>query len=149
MKKSMVIILVIVVAVAAGGAYVLAKNSKKTDANTPAQTTNTPSTTPAPTSSQSSSQSTPAAQNTITYSSSGFSPATLTVKSGTTVMIKNDSSSLLQFDSNPHPAHTDDTELNVGSISPGQSKTVTVTKTGSHDYHNHLNPSDTGTLVVQ
>ena len=87
--------------------------------------------------------------NTITYSGSGFSPATLSVKAGTTVTIKNTSSGDLQFDSDPHPDHTDDPELNVGLITSGQSKTVTVTTTGSHGYHNHLSATDKGTLVVQ
>ena len=88
--------------------------------------------------------------STITFSDSGFSPSTITVKSGSTVTVKNSSASTsLDFDSDPHPVHTDNPELNIGSIAPGSSKSFTVTKTGSWGYHNHLNPSQRGTLVVQ
>ncbi len=117
--------------------------------------TTTPTTqTPVPTPSTATTPATPpaAAQteaSIIIYSDSGFSPSPLTVKTGTMVTIKNTSSRTLQFDSDPHPVHTDDPELNVGVVASGQTKTFTVTTTGSHGYHNHLNASDTGTLVVQ
>src|SRR5215469_9005520 len=66
----------------------------------------------------------------ITYDSSGFSPALTTVKSGDKVTFKNNSNEGIQVDSNPHPIHTDDTDLNVGAIAPGASATVTVNKKG-------------------
>jgi plastocyanin len=90
-----------------------------------------------------------AAAATITYSDSGFSPSKTTVKSGDTVAIKNTSSSDMQFDSDPHPVHTDDEELNAGAVAPGQTVTFTVTTEGTFGFHNHLNPGDTGTIVVQ
>jgi plastocyanin len=90
-----------------------------------------------------------AAAATITYSDSGFSPSKTTVKSGDTVAIKNTSSSDMQFDSDPHPVHTDDEELNAGAVAPGQTVTFTVTTKGTFGFHNHLNPGDTGTIVVQ
>lgn len=85
---------------------------------------------------------------TITYSTSGFSPTSIVVKSGDTVAIKNASSQALQMDSNPHPTHTDDTDLNVGSVPVGQTITFTVTKKGTFGYHNHFNPSDTGSITI-
>lgn len=86
---------------------------------------------------------------TITYSSSGFSPSELTVNSGDVIEVKNEGSSALQFQSNPHPAHTDDKDLNTGSVSPGKSKKFTVTKTGTFGAHNHLKDSETITITVQ
>jgi plastocyanin len=86
---------------------------------------------------------------TITYSDSGFSPSKTTVKAGDTVAIKNTSSSELQFDSDPHPVHTDDEELNVGTVAPGETAKFTVTTKGTFGFHNHLNPGDTGTIVIQ
>lgn len=141
-----VVIIVVIIAILGGGAAVLSKGSNK-DSNTPAQTS-------AAVSTPTSSSTTPAAsdqttENTITYTDNGFTPATLTVKAGTKITVKNASSQPLQFDSDPHPEHTDDPEINIGSIDPGQSQTITVTKTGSHGYHNHLNADDTGTLVVE
>ena len=88
------------------------------------------------------------AGTTITYNGSSFSPATLTVKSGSNVTIKNDSDEPLQVQSDPHPVHTDNPELNVGVVSPGQSKTFTVTAKGTWGYHNHLDSAEAGTIVV-
>ncbi len=86
---------------------------------------------------------------TITYNDSGFTPATTTVKSGDAVKFTNASSSEIQVDSNPHPVHTDDTDLNVGAIEPGQSKTVTLTKKGSFGFHNHLDASNMANITIQ
>ncbi|HYH36222.1 MAG TPA: cupredoxin domain-containing protein, partial [Candidatus Saccharimonadales bacterium] len=86
---------------------------------------------------------------TITYTDDGFSPAKITVKTGTTVTIRNESSNALQFDSDPHPAHTDNEELNINNVPTGGSETFTVKRTGTFGYHNHLNASDTGTIVVE
>lgn len=150
MNKSIVVILIVAVLAVAGGAFVLTKkpaNTQKTDTTASQSAPATQS--PSPQATTSTTQNQPAESATITYNSNGFSPASLTVKAGTTVTIKNDSSSLLQFDSNPHPQHTDDPDLNVGSVSPGQSKTFTVTQTGTHGYHNHLKSGDTGTIIVE
>jgi plastocyanin len=86
---------------------------------------------------------------TITYGKNGFSPATTTVKSGDSVTFANNSSEDIQVDSDPHPVHTDDTDLNVGMISPGQSQTVVLTKKGTFGFHNHLDPSDTASITIQ
>lgn len=150
MNKSLIAILIVLLAaIGVGGAVVLNKNSdNKTTPSSSNTSTNddaSANTTPADTTTDQETQN----SSTITYSDDGFSPVTLTVKSGTKITIVNDSSRILQFDSDPHPAHTDNPELNVGTISPGQSKTISVTKTGNHGYHNHLKDEDQGTLVVE
>ena len=86
---------------------------------------------------------------TIRFASNGFSPATLTVAVGTAVTFTNDSSDAINIESNPHPTHTDHPFLNLGEIAPGQSKTVTITTAGTLGYHDHPNPSITGTIVAQ
>ena len=91
----------------------------------------------------------PVSGNLITYTDSGFSPAQVSVKAGDAVTFKNDSKASVQVNSAPHPAHTQFPELNVGSIAAGESKTVTFTTAGTKKYHNHLNPSQTGTIVVE
>ncbi len=85
----------------------------------------------------------------ITYTDNGFTPSSSTVSSGTTITIKNDSSSDLQFSSDDHPTHTKNQELNETTIGAGQTQTVTVTTKGTFGYHNHLNSSDSGTITVQ
>jgi len=87
--------------------------------------------------------------NTIVYSDSGFSPASLTVKSGTPVTITNKSSRTLKFSSDPHPMHTDNPELNEDSLAAGQSQTLTPTTTGKHGIHDHNDATKTMTLIVQ
>src|SRR3989344_7400933 len=91
----------------------------------------------------------PVSGNLITYTDSGFSPAQVSVKAGDTVTFKNDSKASVQVNSAPHPAHTQFPELNIGSITAGESKSVKLTTVGTKKYHNHLNPSQTGTIVVE
>lgn len=91
----------------------------------------------------------PVSGNLITYTDSGFSPAQVSVKVGDTVTIKNDSATNIQVNSASHPAHTQFPELNIGIIAAGESKSVTFTTAGTKKYHNHLNPSHDGTIVVE
>lgn len=90
-----------------------------------------------------------AGQSVITYTDEGFNPATLTVAAGTTVTITNESSEELDLSSDKHPVHTDNPELNQNTLTPGDSETFKVTKTGTWGYHNHLNPDKKGKIVVQ
>lgn len=89
---------------------------------------------------------------TVTYTNSGFEPASVTVSAGSTVTWKNSSSGSLQVGSDDHPTHKLNQEITSGAftlnLAPGESKTVTVTKTGSWGYHDHLKPTVTGTIVV-
>lgn len=92
---------------------------------------------------------TPAAAATVTFNGTSFTPATVTIKSGQSVAFRNSSTREIQVDSNPHPFHTDNAELNIGSIPPGEVVTATLTKVGTWRYHNHLNSDQGGTVVVQ
>jgi plastocyanin len=145
-------IAVIILAVLGAGAYVLMSGKDdSSDKSNSSQTssTNSDSSSDASNSSSNGSSDTTQAAATITYSDSGFSPATTTVKAGDTVAIKNSSSSEMQFNSDPHPAHTDDPDLNVGVVASGQTKTFTVTQTGTFGFHNHFNPSDKGKITIE
>ncbi len=86
---------------------------------------------------------------TITYSDNGFSPASTTINAGESILFKNESSSTLELESDPHPVHTDNTELNIGSIASGASQTVTLSQTGTWGFHNHLNSSHEATVEVK
>lgn len=149
--KTGIVALIVALLVIAGGAFlVMKKNDKKTPATTTTQTTQTSQNESNTTNSSNTSQNaTDSAATTITYTDSGFSPDTITVKSGDRVTIKNTSSENLEFDSDPHPAHTNNKELNVGAVGPAESMTFTVTKKGTFGYHNHLSPSKTGTIIVE
>ncbi|OGL30676.1 hypothetical protein A3F37_03585 [Candidatus Saccharibacteria bacterium RIFCSPHIGHO2_12_FULL_41_12] len=139
MSKTIIIGLIAIVIIGAGGYLVLYKNSTSPPVSSSTQ-------------GASSSNSSNDKQNvaaTITYSGSGFSPKATTVKSGDKVAINNTSSRAVQFDSDPHPSHTDDGDLNVGTVGAGQIKTFTVTKTGTFGIHNHLNPNETAQITIK
>lgn len=135
--KKLLIGFVALVLVIGGGYVLLHKSPTKPATTTSSQTQNT---------GQSPGQS---SASTITFDGTMFSPASITVKSGSTITIKNTSSQDLQMDSNPHPVHTDDTDLNVGLVSAGHAQSFTVTKTGTFGYHDHLDPSIQGKITIQ
>ena len=86
----------------------------------------------------------------VNYTDSGFSPKSIIVKLGGTVTFVNNSSKMMWIASAPHPVHTDypgfDEKVGVGK---GESYSFTFNKPGTHKYHNHLNPTDFGTVVVE
>lgn len=86
---------------------------------------------------------------TVAYTDQGFSPATVTVKAGTTVTFVNQSSSSMWVASAVHPTHL----LLPGfdqltSVAAGGTYQYTFTKIGTWKYHNHLSPTSTGTVIV-
>lgn len=97
-------------------------------------------------------------QNIVTYTDSGFSPSTLTIKKGTAAIFKNIASDDMRVASNPHPIHNgypteggcvSSTFDSCSNIKPGISWSFTFDIVGTWRYHNHLNPSEGGTVVVQ
>ncbi len=137
MNKSIISIIVIVI-ISLGG-YFLLQNPQQ-----PAQNSNpeTPS----------------VSQSVVTYSDSGYSPSTLRVKVGETVTFKNSSSQSTWTASVFHPTHTaySTTGGCIGStfdackgVQPGESWSFKFDLAGTWKYHNHLNPSNTGTIIVE
>lgn len=105
-----------------------------------------------------------AASLTVTYTDQGFSPKSLTVMAGDTVRFVNNSSHGMWVASASHPTHTqyDGTSLAqhcasgatpsfdaCKAIAVGASYSFTFAKAGTFMYHNHVQTSDTGSIVVQ
>ena len=88
-------------------------------------------------------------QNVVTLTANGFSPSPLTVKASTSVTFINKSGSKATVNSAPHPVHTNYPPLNLGSFADGGTLSYKFDKPGTYGYHNHLNPSQTGQVVVQ
>ena len=97
---------------------------------------------------------------TVTYSGTGFTPKDITVTLGTKVNFVNQSSGKMWVASAKHPDHTvysgtslsqhcpDTTNSSFDQCSVGTSYTFTFSKAGTWKYHNHVNPSDYGTIIV-
>ena len=85
----------------------------------------------------------------ITHDESGFNPEVLIVDADTTITIHNESQRDIEFSSDPHPAHTANPEMNAPVLPPGESQELHLTTTGDWGYHDHLNPSATGRVVVE
>lgn len=90
----------------------------------------------------------PSERMTITFRENGFDPETITVKRGTLVTLKNESSRDFQFSSDDHPTHQDNDEMNLQTIGPGESASYTATDVGSWGYHDHNDENKTGTVIV-
>lgn len=85
----------------------------------------------------------------VIFDGKTFSPSSLTIKLGDTVVFKNESKDAMRVASNPHPTHTDYPEFDSKTnIAAGQIFEFKFTKIGSWGYHDHLNPSITGTVKV-
>jgi plastocyanin len=152
-KTTRTLLAVSVIAILAVGGYLALRSPKSDSPNSSSSSSQQPSesnqnnTTPATTSPGT--NTTKEAAATITFDGKGFSPASVTVKAGDTIRITNSSSDPLSFNSDPHPTHTDEPELNVGDVSTGSSQTFTVTKSGTWGYHNHFDQSQRGSITVQ
>lgn len=89
-------------------------------------------------------------QNVVKISSDGFAPQTITIKAGESVTWVNEDSVSHQVNSAVHPTHQVYPPLNkVDLLKAGESKSLTFPDAGSFRYHDHLNPSSTGTVVVE
>jgi plastocyanin len=97
---------------------------------------------------------------TVTYTADGFSPSTVTIKKGTTVTWNGPGS--MWVATGPHPAHTgyDTTSRSAhcapgytgatpfDQCTPGTSYSFTFDKAGTFPYHDHMDASNFGKVVV-
>lgn len=95
---------------------------------------------------------TSASVGTITMTSAGVAPKTMTVGYGAKVTIMNNDSAPHEFASDPHPVHTDCPEINAPVLQSGMSFTATMaSKVETCGFHDHLNPTNAafqGTITV-
>ncbi|HET9641561.1 MAG TPA: hypothetical protein VFP46_01780 [Candidatus Paceibacterota bacterium] len=100
---------------------------------------------------------------TVTYTDQGFSPASISVRSGTKVTFVNQSSGQMWVASGVHPTHSiySGTTLSqhcpdtagtafdeCSSVGTGGTYTFTFAKVGTWKYHNHVNAGDFGSVTV-
>lgn len=97
---------------------------------------------------------TPMPSATITITSSGASPRTVTVARGSQVQFVNNDTRAHEMSSDDHPDHRDCPEINaVGFLSPGQSRPTgnlnTARTCGFHDHNLPNVASLRGTIIIQ
>jgi plastocyanin len=150
MGKYILIALVIIILI--GGGYFLIKGKSNTQQSAQSTQTSQQSAQPSAMKTQPSSASTSGSAeggNAVSYTGNGFQPNSITIKKGQTVTWTNKDSDELWVASNPHPTHTDYPGFDeLKSIPTGQTYSFTFTKVGNWGYHNHLNPSQKGVIVV-
>ena len=84
----------------------------------------------------------PSGGDAVKISDFKFAPATITVKHGTGLSVTNS-------DSTAHTATADDGRtFDTGTLDPGASKTISVTKPGTYPYHCSIHSFMHGKLVV-
>lgn len=85
----------------------------------------------------------------VVYKNKNFSPSRLEVKKGDKVTWVNRDSSATWPASGPHPSHTGYAGFDaLRGLNTGETYFFTFDKVGSWKYHDHLNPSVTGIIVV-
>lgn len=90
----------------------------------------------------------------VKASGAAFDPSTVTIKAGDSITWVNDSDKEVQVGSADHPTHTKNPSLTGGqfviSLNPGESKTVSAgSNVGEWGYHDHLNPSAFGRVIIE
>lgn len=154
-KVVLIVILVVAVLAVAGVAALIITNPSSAPNATDSESSNSSSNSNAASDTTDSADSTAtestdgtAETATITFTDNGFTPTTLTVKKGTVVTVVNTSSHSVQFSSDDHPTHREDPEINMETLAPGKSGTFTATTVGTHGFHDHIDDSKVGTLIV-
>lgn len=152
MKKSILFLGVLLVSIALS-----AVSCKPTADNTATNTTNPPAvsqnnTTPPQANTVTPTTPTPVAKTVVVkYTGSAFSPSSVTINVGDTVRFENTGQTAAVWPAaNPHPLHTSVSGFDAKQpLDTGGHYSFTFTKAGTVGYHNHLNPVQTGTIIVK
>lgn len=155
-----------IIIIVGGGWWFLSSQAPAAPATTSTTVTNTgnvTTNTSADTGAGSVSTTTQTTGATVHFTSTGFSPKSVTIKAGQKVTFINDTSGQMWVASGQHPVHaaydgTDRTTHCSGSytgLTPfdecqaGSPYTFVFTKAGTFSFHNHLASQFVGTVVVQ
>ena len=85
----------------------------------------------------------------VTVTNSGFDPAVINIKAGTTVIWINKSGQNATVNSDIYPNNLLWSFLNLGEFDNNSNVSVVFEKIGKYTYYNQLNPDQKGTVVVQ
>lgn len=136
-------IIVVVLVLLLGWFYIKSQKATTAPVQTLATQVTEPSTNPA------TGSAIPAEKNMVKITADGFAPQSITIKIGESITWTNTDTVDHTVNSTPHPAHTAYPPLNLDAIKPDASKSLTFPTAGTYKYHDHLNPSLTGSVTVQ
>lgn len=85
----------------------------------------------------------------VSVTDTGFEPQSVSVKAGAKVVWRNKTNQTANVSSAKHPTHLIYPPLNLGNFEPGEKVSLVFTEPGSYNYHDHLNPTKFGTVVVE
>lgn len=85
----------------------------------------------------------------VRVTDSGFEPQTITVKAGTKVIWRNQTDTTVNVSSADHPTHLVYPPLNLGNFEPDKSVNLVFKEPGTYKYHNHLDATKFGSVVVE
>ena len=144
-SKNTMVVVIIVILLAVGGFFLIRQSVQKQEAPIKPITTEAPAQEPT----ASATPETAIESLTVKYSDTGFVPETITVMVGDRVTWINESSNDMWVASGPHPQHTALPGFDQMQNAPkGGTYMYTFDKVGEWKYHNHLNPTATGMVVV-
>lgn len=147
-KKTTILVIALLLVVAGGGAWVYAATKSASPEPTTMKTHDDSHEHSHAEGDTTTNDSNKVASATITATDDGFTPSNVTVKKGQSVKVVNNSSSSIEFSSADHPTHLQDPELNMSTLKPGESGTVTPGSVGKHGFHDHLHADHTGSITV-
>ena len=97
----------------------------------------------------------------VIYGPQGFSPKSVTIAKGGSVMWVNEGGANMWVASDQHPSHTgyagttrqqhcpDTSRVSFDECAPGSDYSFTFQKPGMWEYHNHMKATHTGTVIVE
>ncbi|PSO43017.1 hypothetical protein BRC19_03110 [Candidatus Saccharibacteria bacterium QS_5_54_17] len=89
-------------------------------------------------------------EHAVAFTNEGFSPETITIEQGETVTWTNKSQEKMWVASSVHPTHNQLPGFDQREgVDEGASYSYQFQKKGEWSYHNHLRPSDKGTVIVE
>jgi plastocyanin len=133
-KRNLLIVAVVAIVLIGGGLFFLTQKNSTQNKN---EGTKTPQAVKTPEIAE------------VSLTSSGFSPATVTINVGESVRWENKSGKDGSVNSDDHPNHRKYSFLNLGLFTNGSSVQSAFKKAGTYTYHNHLLPQQKGTVIVK
>lgn len=85
----------------------------------------------------------------VTIDNSKFSPEEITVNAGDEVTWKNEDGTAHFVATDNHPSHTILPGMESQVLDAGESWSFVFDEVGEWDYHCHLHPNETGTVIVE